>query len=249
MATGGDSSDRGTIRRSCGGSSTPTPTGCGSSTTRASRRGPTHNMARILGRDLDELVGLPSHDAARRAGPARLRPPPGRDARQRRGRARTSTPTSSARTVRRSGGWSATPPSTTTTARRMGWLHRVTPYTERKELLEALVDARAAARHRPADRAHRQLGVGRRGRPGAVVGRDVPDLRRRAGHDARRTRPTSSCSTPTTGSGPRRSSSGRRVADDEYDFDHRVHPPRRHAPLGPRPWRRRARHRTAPSCG
>ena len=66
--------------------------------------------------------------------------------------------------------------------RRTGWLHRVTPYTDRKELVESARRARAAARDRPADRPHRQLGVGPRRGPGRVVRRAVPDLRRRARH-------------------------------------------------------------------
>ena len=65
---------------------------------------------------------------------------------------------------------------------RIGWLHRVTPYTERKELLEALVE-----REQQLATAQQIAHIGSwewdvADRPGAVVRRDVPDLRRRARH-------------------------------------------------------------------
>ena len=58
----------------------------------------------------------------------------------------------------------------------LGYLHRYTDYTERRELLDALARPREAAGRGAVDRRHRQLGVGRRARPGGVVRPALPDL-------------------------------------------------------------------------
>ncbi len=73
------------------------------------------NMARILGRDLDAMIGMPVFDVLDEQGRQRLRRPPRRSWSRAASPATTSTPTSCVPTGRRSGAWSATSRCTTTT--------------------------------------------------------------------------------------------------------------------------------------
>ena len=76
--------------------------------------------------------------------------------------------------------------------RRTGWLHRVTPYTERKELLDALAtrEHQLAVAQRIAKIGSWEWDLVEQHRD--LVGRDVPDRRGRAGHPGRPRRPIAS---------------------------------------------------------
>ena len=162
-------------------------------------------MARLLGRDLDELVGLHVHDVfdeqGRRDFDAHLAGMLVSGA---------GAENLEAYFIRPDGtavwGLISYTPVHDDDGTRMGWLHRVTPYTERKELVEALVEReqQLATAQQIAHIGSWAWDVG--GRPGAVVGRDVPHLRRRARHRRPTSRPTCRCCTPTTASAPARSS-------------------------------------------
>ena len=130
----------------------------------------------------------------------------------------------------------------------LGFLHRYSDYTDRRELIDTLERPRAAARHRPGDREHRQLGVGRRAQPHDLVRRAVPDLRRRPGgvrgdyealpgvHPPRRPR-------GRAGRGRRDVRRRRRVR-----VERPVDPRRRRRALVPRPRPGRARRRRHGRC-
>ena len=97
------------------------------------------NMARILGRDLDQLVGLHVHDVFDEQGgrdfDAHLAGMLARGTGAENVEAYFPRPDGTA-----AWGLISYTPVHDDDGARIGWLHRVTPYTERKELVEALVE-------------------------------------------------------------------------------------------------------------
>ena len=148
-------------------------------------------MAEMLGRDPDDMVGFSVFDAVDEVGKEQFRAPP-RRARDH-GRARRQPRVQPARRARQPllGARVAHP-----ARRRRG---NASGLDAPRQRAQRPAQAARPARRGPVDRQDRQLGVGRRRRPGVVVRRALPHLRPRPRPTSPRpTRASSRASTPTT---------------------------------------------------